>query len=166
MRYTYSLHKISNADSFTFEPAEYSNFKFGDDKVAEKFGKSLALNFIKEVLSIREDRSQQFVVITSPYSFIPTATFSLKNHFVNILNIWLVSQSFPVVQETKIYRTITYKEDYGELNAEQRIKLIGDDIFHIDKEFIQNKTLIFLDDIRITGSHERMISKMLDNYQK
>lgn len=165
MRYTYSLHKISNADSFTFEPAEYSNFKFGDDKVAEKFGKSLALNFIKEVLSIREDRSQQFVVISSPYSFIPTATFSLKNHFVNLLNIWLVSQSFPVVQETKIYRTITYKEDYGELNAEQRIKLIGDDIFHIDKEFIQNKTLIFLDDIRITGSHERMISKMLDNYQ-
>jgi hypothetical protein len=165
MRYTYSLHKITNADSFSFEPAEYSNFKFGDDKIAEKFGNNLAEKFIKDVLSVINVSTTQFVVISSPYSFIPTATFSLKNHFVSILNNWLASQSFPVVQETKIYRTITYKEDYGELNAEQRIKLIGNDVFYIDTEFIKGKTLIFLDDIRITGSHERMISKMLDRYQ-
>ncbi|MBL0237909.1 MAG: phosphoribosyltransferase family protein [Saprospiraceae bacterium] len=164
MRQSYSLHKINNPDSFTFEPAEYSRFKFGDDSIAELYGRNLAINFIKEILSI-ECCTNQIVVISSPYSFIPTATFALKNHFINALNHWLVKNSYQVVQETKIHRTITYKEDYGELNAEQRIKLIGNDFFHIDKEFIKDKTLIFLDDIRITGSHERMISKMLDQYQ-
>jgi hypothetical protein len=164
MRQSYSLHKISNSGSFTFEPSDYSRFKFGDDSIAELFGKELAINFINDVLS-KTNSINQIVVISSPYSFIPTATFALKNHFVNNLNRWLVLKSFPVVQESKIHRTITYKEDYGELNAEQRIKLIGNDVFHIDNEFIKGKTLIFLDDIRITGSHEKMISKMLDKYQ-
>jgi PRTase ComF-like len=81
------------------------------------------------------------------------------------LNKFLAENNAPVVQETKIHRTITYKEDYGALDAEKRMKLIGNDKFHIDKNFLTNKTLIFLDDIRITGSHERMITKMIDEHQ-
>ncbi|HEY9194922.1 MAG TPA: phosphoribosyltransferase family protein, partial [Mucilaginibacter sp.] len=97
-------------------------------------------------------------------SFIPTATYAMKTWFVYRLNRWLAAKGYPVVQETKVHRTITYKEDYGELDAEQRINLIGNDSFHIDKDFLLGKTLIFLDDIRITGSHERMIVKMADAY--
>jgi hypothetical protein len=88
----------------------------------------------------------------------------MKNYFVFRLNRWLAENNLPVVQETKVHRTITYKEDYGELNAEQRMSLIGNDSFHIDAEFLKGKTLIFLDDIKITGSHERMISKMIGQY--
>jgi hypothetical protein len=88
----------------------------------------------------------------------------MKNHFVCRLNRWLAGHGYPVVQETKVHRTITYKEDYGELDAEQRINLIGNDSFHIDKDFLVSKTLLFLDDIKITGSHERMIMKMVDEY--
>ena len=88
----------------------------------------------------------------------------MKNYFVYEFNKWLVENNLPVVQETKIHRTITYKEDYGELSATERMKLIGNDSFHVDKGFLENKTLIFLDDIRITGSHERMINKMIQEY--
>ncbi len=84
----------------------------------------------------------------------------MKNHFVFRLNRWLADNELPVVQETKVHRTITYKEDYGELSAEERIRLIGNDSFHIDASFLRGKTLLFLDDIKITGSHERMILKM------
>jgi hypothetical protein len=160
----YSLHKISKANEFSFSPSDYSRFKFGDDMVAEKFGIALAQGFIRSQI-LTTALHQQVVVIPSPYAFIPTATFSMKNYFVNELNQWLADQGLPVVQETKIYRTITYKEDYGELDADKRMKLIGNDHFHIDKSFLQNKTLIFLDDIRITGSHERMIKRMLQEYQ-
>jgi hypothetical protein len=69
-------------------------------------------------------------------------------------------------RKPRCIRTITYKEDYGELDAEQRLlKLIGNDSFHIDKMFLKGKTLVFLDDIRITGGHERMIMKMIDEYE-
>ncbi|WP_206156160.1 phosphoribosyltransferase family protein [Chitinophaga fulva] len=162
MTTTYSLHKITDTSQFGFCPDDYSRFKFGDDLVAEKFGATLADGFIEQHLKGRT--VPQLVVVSSPYAFIPTATFSMKNHFVFRLNRWLAANGHPIVQETKVHRTITYKEDYGELDAEQRLKLIGNDSFHIDREFLAGKTIVFLDDIRITGGHERMILKMVDAY--
>ena len=161
--YTYSLHKIDNTADFGFDPNDYSRFKFGDDLVARSFGKALADGFIKYYL---EDNriDDQIVVISSPYSFIPTATFAMKNYFVSQLNRWLVENEGLTVQESKVHRTITYKEDYGELSAEERMNLIGNDSFHIDRDFLEGKTLLFLDDIKITGSHERMILKMAKEY--
>ena len=159
----YSLHKIHNDTVFDFDAGDYSRFKFGDERRAKIFGTALAEGFIRSVPGAFST-DQQMVVISSPYSFIPTATFAMKNHFVFRLNRWLAENNLPVVQETKVHRTVTYKEDYGELNAEQRMKLIGNDSFHIDATFLKGKTLLFLDDIKITGSHERMISKMIKQY--
>jgi hypothetical protein len=159
---TYALHHIHNTGNFGFCPDDYSRFKFGDEAVAKSFGTDLANGFI-EKLRVKPIQ-QQIVVISSPYSFIPTATFAMKNYFVYQLNQWLAEHGFLVVQEAKVHRTITYKEDYGELNAEERINLISKDSFHIDKAFIAGKTLLFLDDIKITGSHERMILKMIKEY--
>lgn len=164
MHHTFSLHKIHNPESFEFNPSDYSRFKFGDVTIAQKFGTDLAEHFIKQYLQANPIVNQ-IVVLSSPYSFIPTATFAMKDYFIFTLNRWLVENSFNVVQETKVHRTTSYKEDYGELDAEQRMKLIGNDSFHIDRDFLKGKTLLFLDDIKITGSHERMISKMLLEYE-
>jgi PRTase ComF-like len=163
MQTTYSLHEIHKAETFSFSPVDYSRFKFGDDRVAENFGVSLAKGFIRNHLSLNP-AANQIVVISSPYAFIPTATFAMKNYFVYELNKWLVESNLPVVHETRIHRTITYKEDYGELDAAERIKLIGNDSFHIDRTFLYGKTLIFLDDIKITGGHEKMIKKMIADF--
>ena len=164
MAITCALHPIDNTTHLSFDPDDYSRFKFGDASVARIFGDSLADGFISRYLE-NNPIQKQLVVISSPYSFIPTATFAMKDWFVYRLNRWLAANGYPVIQETKVSRTITYKEDYGELNAEQRISLIGNDLFHIDALFLTGKTLIFLDDIKITGSHERMIMKMVEEYQ-
>jgi hypothetical protein len=162
--FNYSLHKISNNHNFGFKADDYSRFKFGDEQVARSFGHDLADGFINEFL---KDNliTGQMVVISSPYLFIPTATFAMKNYFVYRLNRWLVQNGGLVVQEAKVHRTITYKEDYGALSAEERLNLIGNDSFHIDKNYLEGKTLLFLDDIKITGSHERMILKMAKAYE-
>lgn len=161
---SYALHQIHDPAEFGFDPKAYSRFKYGDDQVAKQFGTELADGFISGYL---KDNfiDNQIVVISSPYSFIPTATFAMKNYFIHQLNRWLVENGGLVVQEAKVHRTITYKEDYGALSAEDRMNLIGNDSFHIDKHFLEHKTLLFLDDIRITGSHERMILKMVDAYE-
>lgn len=160
----YARYQIDNEFAFPFNPIEYSRFKFGDGNIAKSYGTELAVGFIQNCLA-NEVVIPQFVVISSPYSFIPTATFVMKNYFVSYLNKWLAGHDFPVVQEAKIHRKITYKEDYGELDAEQRMTLIGNDEFHIDVGFLKGKDLIFLDDIRITGSHEDMILKMAAQYE-
>lgn len=163
-QFSYSLHKIQDTINFGFDPNDYSRFKFGDEAIARSFGESLAKGFIQSDLALNFT-GQQIVIISSPYSFIPTATFAMKNYFVFQLNRWLSENDYPIVQETKVHRTITYKEDYGELSAVERINLISNDSFHIDREFLKGKTLLFLDDIKITGSHERMIMKMIQEYE-
>jgi hypothetical protein len=161
---SYSLHKISSSDNLSFSKIEYSKFKFGDAAIAEIFGKELAKNFIKDVLT-NYYNGEQLIVVSSPYSFIPTATFYMKNYFNYEVNKWLVYNNYPVVQETKIHRSTSYSEDYGQLNSIERMNLIGNDIFYIDKKFIENKIILFLDDVRITGSHETMIKKMLNRLE-
>lgn len=160
----YSLYQIQAAEDLAFDPKGYSRFKFGDSLIAEQYGNELAEGFIASQLESTYN-GQQLVVVPSPYSFIPTATYAMKTYFVYRINRWLAENGHPVVHETKVHRSITYKEDYGELDAEARMALIGNDSFHIDKAFLKGKQLIFLDDIRITGSHERMILKMVDEYQ-
>jgi hypothetical protein len=163
MTQLYSLHKIHHENQFGFSPLAYSRFKFGDEAVAREFGIALAKGFIKQHLAVQPVQ-RQMVVISSPYAFIPTATFAMKDYFVSELNRWLANQQLPVVQEAKVHRTVTYKEDYGDLSAEERINLISNDSFHIDKAFLSGKVLVFLDDIKITGSHQRMIEKMIHAY--
>jgi hypothetical protein len=159
----YSLHKINDVASIPFSEDEYSKFKFGDDAMAEKFGQQLAEGYIKNYLEKNEVKND-IIVFSSPYDFIPTASYYLKNYFIYYLNLWLIENNKNVVCESKIFRTTTYKEDYGALSASERLKLIGNDSFYIDKEFIKNKDLIFIDDIKITGSHEFMIKKMIDKF--
>lgn len=157
---TYSLHKIYSNTEFPFNPADYSKFKYGDKNISRKFGFALANGFIKEYLSIYPIENQ-IVVVSSPYDFIPTATYAMKNYFVQKLNDYQVENGLSVVQEAKIYRTITYQNDYGALSAEERMKLISNDKFYMDFKFIHDKTVIYMDDIRITGSHEKVIKRML-----
>lgn len=159
--------KVFTESDMEIDPIEYSKFKFGSKSIARKFGEQLAQRFLK--LYIDEGRkdiftNKQIVVLSSPYSFIPTATFAMKDYFIREVNNTLVEYGLPVIQETKIHRTITYKDDYGELNAEQRHSLIQGDSFHIDKEFVKGKLCIFLDDIIITGSHQRVIERMIGEY--
>ena len=163
MNERFSLHKIVEQGKFPFCPESYSKFKFGCKDTSREFGIALAEAFAWEYI-VPNKLKKQIVVVSSPYCFIPTATFAMKDYFVQRINQYLVQAGLPVVEETKIHRTITYKEDYGELSAEQRLALIQNDGFHIDIEFIKGKQIIFLDDIRITGSHEKVISRMMDQF--
>ena len=160
MNERFSLHKVVEQGKFPFSPEAYSKFKFGCKDTARDFGIALADAFAWEYI-IPKKLTKQIVVTSSPYCFIPTATFAMKDYFVQRLNQYLVQAELPVVEETKIHRTVTYKEDYGELSAEERFALIQNDGFHMDTTFIKDKHIIFLDDIRITGSHERVINRML-----
>lgn len=149
-----------------FSKTAYSKFKFGSKKEAKEMGRILAYNFIARIKETPElFRDRKIVVISSPYQFIPTATFAMKDYFIKYLNTWLAESDMDVVEETKITRTISYSEDYGALSAEDRMKLISKDKFHIDKEFVKDKICLFLDDIRITGSHEVLVKKMINEYK-
>lgn len=163
MNISYSLHKIIEENQYPFNPDQYSWFKFGDKQYAEAFAKDLFNGFIKEhgdlLLSNKE-----IVILPSPYLSIPTASNFLCYYFKKCLNNFLFNNNRKASIESKIYRNQTYVTDYGNLSFEERINLIANDTYYIDKNFISEKLCIFVDDIKITGSHEHTVNKILNQY--
>jgi hypothetical protein len=164
MKDVFSLHRIVDANEFSFDPAAYSRFKFGDGAAADAFGTALANGFITthgEALL----KSEQLVILPSPYTAIPTASYYLTLSFSKVLNRFLCMNGRNPVETSKIHRFKTYSIDYGALDMQSRKALIINDKYHLDREFLRNKTLIFTDDIRITGSHELIIRNLMQRYE-
>ncbi len=107
----------------------------------------MAEAFIQKVIS--NDRGHGGLLVSaSPYAYIPTASWYMKNHFVRRVNRYLAANDLPVLEELKISRSVTYREDYGEMTADERLHLISGDRFYIDKNLVKGKTLLLIDDIR------------------
>lgn len=182
MKYqSFSLHQITKPNEFPFTPEDYSRFKYGSKSVARRFGTELADKFLAQLNFIIQMKSnfgldantenyltalstKQIIVVPSPYDFIPTATFAMKDYFIARLNEGLEELGIESVQETKVSRARSYNQDYGLMTAEERKEAISGDSFHIDREFVKGKFIIFLDDIYITGGHENRMAEMVEHY--
>ncbi len=164
MNHTYSLHKITDKNNCPFSEAEYSRFKFGENTYAEKFANELFEGFIAEHRDLILSHSD-IVILPSPYHSIPTASNFLCHYFKLRMNHFLYENGRKALSESKIYRNQTYTTDYGNLDYSERLRLIGNDTYYIDKNYIGNKLCLLLDDIKITGSHEHIVKKILNQYE-
>lgn len=142
-----------------FTATHYSELKFGSDEVARRFGYELADSLAKSHIDTL--LANPIVVIPSPYNHVPNAATILTGHFVNRLNQILVTQSGRHVEYSVIHRKVSYIKDYGYLGKEARKGLIDNDSFYLNKEFYKDKTLIFVDDVIITGTHEDKLKEIL-----
>ena len=163
MNKRFSLHSIESAEACTFSEAAYSRFKFGDTAVAEQFGKELFAGFITQHSDfiLAQD---EIVLLPSPYYAIPTASDYLCHYFKKELNYFLFQHDRKSCVTAKIHRNQTYVQDYGNMSYEQRVNLIANDTYYIDRTFIEGKCCLLIDDIKITGSHEHTVNRILKQY--
>jgi hypothetical protein len=146
-----------------FDPIDYSRLKFGDDEVAKRFGRQLAIevfNNHRKLLTTTE-----CVVIPSPYNFVKNAATVMTEHMVNYLNVLLARLGDFHVETSIIHRKVSYTKDYGFLDKDKRKGLLSGDVFYINKQFVEGKTLIMVDDVRITGTHEEKLIDVLSQEQ-
>lgn len=163
MNKRYSLYKIESEVLSSFDESAYSRFKFGDTFYAKEFGEKLFEGFIQEFSDLILQQ-EEVILFPSPYYSIPTASNFLCRFFKDKLNYFLFMNAKNACIEGKIHRQQTYVEDYGNMSYEQRINLIANDTYYLDKHFVEGKFCIFLDDIKITGSHENTINRILKQY--
>ncbi|CAF1410814.1 unnamed protein product [Didymodactylos carnosus] len=147
----FSLYKIDNIHQIPFDSKLYSKYKYGDHIQAKKFGDQLAHAFINQFHSFILKGEQQFICISSPFGCVPPAAFFIFKTFCEILNDFLVENGREQIEERKIVRVGTISEDYSLLSRSERLMRINEERYFIDKNGLENKFLLFLDDIRITG---------------
>lgn len=156
-----AVHTFESLETAPFDTSEYSKLKFGSDRVARNFGYEMADAFYHQNLDIL--LSQPVVVTPAPSTTVPVAATLLSRHFMNRLNsrLSLIDNAMPV-EWTLIHRNMTYNNNYADLPKEERKKLLAADTIYLNKDFVEGKFIIFIDDCTITGTHEEKISNFLD----
>lgn len=149
VRDVFSLHRIvaGNDIRFPFSLKDYQRYIFGDDKLAHRLGTDLAKAYIPTLSTPIEDFA---VAVLSEK--VPTATHSLRNHFVAYLNRHLIANN----------ATPALKLDFHHVGVRAEIVRDGppastDALYHIDTQRLQNRTLIVLADIRTGQDREDKI---------
>ena len=163
-----SVHQFTAEDfdarKLPFAPADYARLKYGDDEIASRFGHELADTFYEQhrgALLI-----EPVVVIPSPYNYVENAATIMTKHFVRRLNHLLVGDTGRHVDYATIQRKVNYTGDFGLLDADARRQLIGGDNFYLHEGFFSGKTLLLVDDVRITGAHEDRLMGLISDSKK
>ncbi len=136
----YSQHAFSDLDNPGFDIKTYSRLKFGSDIAARDLGYELADGLFAEHAALL--LANQCVIIPSPYNIVENAATKMSRHFMNKLNEHLVSANGRHADWSLIHRKVSYIQDYGFLPQAEREKLIGNDMFFMNTEYLAGKLLI------------------------
>lgn len=156
---TFNALTITAKNKGNFDEVSYSRFKYGSTAHGVHYGKELFYAFEQNIF----DSARNYIVYSSPYQSIPTASYCMTLEFFKLLK----QRSLPfgrTVKLEKLFRDPTYTVDYGTLTKEERLKLIGQDTFSFIKSPPEDFTLIFLDDIKVTGSHEHVLKNSIERF--
>lgn len=159
--YKFSAQKFTSLEDLGFSDKDYSKLKYGSKRVARIFGVELGEAFKKETELLNLIEGREVVIASAPYKFIPVASTILKDYFISSFNRYWAEEN-PSIQDLKVFRGHSYNADYGRMTEQERELAINSDDFYIDSNFIKGKVLFFIDDVRITGSHERRIKNLLE----
>lgn len=161
MQHEVYVHGFSSFEDFEDLSCakRYSRMKFGSDVDARGIGYEMA-----QALWDRHSDlllANEVCVIPSPYNYVKNAATVVTEHMINRLNCLLVDANGSHVEYSTIHRKVSYIADYGFLPKEKREALLSNDKFYVNKKFLKGKLLIFVDDIKITGTHEDKIKEIL-----
>lgn len=152
-----------------FPAADYSKFKYGDTVVAQKFAIPLAEMIAKDIIRryvLSEDNT--FAIFGAPYNNLGTACNTLTDYVVQYVKELLALYKDKIkVERFKIAREHSYSQDYSAMSKEDRDASLSAETYEFipPVEYINSTChhLYFLDDIRITGSHEERIKRVIES---
>lgn len=139
----------------------YSRFKYGDSIIGRQYGRLLAERMVSAWPALL-DRDVVYVA-SSAYKVTPTAAATLLAPFIQrAAQLARLRGSATEFVPFNIHRQHLTKGDYAQLPSNERAYAMShmDLSVPADVDFRQ-KTVVVLDDIHVTGSHEKAVRQLL-----
>ncbi|KAK2021590.1 hypothetical protein LX32DRAFT_712281 [Colletotrichum zoysiae] len=164
---TLVLYNIEDEAKPGFDKHDYSRFKYGDLTFANQYGYEMAKLTWKRLVKpiLNKDRADgkpltRFASMVSRGS-LPTAATTFETYFCQYLNRYLAQEGAYAVLSVPILKatSASQSQDYATMSDADREKLMNNEHFTFDKEAVQGMVVFNLDDIYITGGHERAIRR-------
>jgi hypothetical protein len=160
-----SAHKITNDKEFSFDPTIYSKFKYGCVSSSVAMAEELVRTFLHhDKLYNIVDEDTEIVIVPYAYRSIPSAATFLADNIRLILNWHYHNKGLCPVSSTKIHREVICEPDFGTLSEEERNEILSNERLSLNEDIVKNKFVLFVDDIRVTGAHERLVESMINTY--
>lgn len=160
----FSLHRVVEEtenhivtdDGSWFDSPAYSRFKYGDRVQALAYGRSLAHALLRSDIGRDFGDGRPLTVTASAYKSLFTAAQFVADSVVQALD----EAGFSVVP-ARIHRAQLTEGDYGTMSAEERALWMSRNGLSFNEELFVGSHTIIVDDVRITGSHERAITNLI-----
>lgn len=158
------VHKFDALEEFPDIKA-YSEFKYGSIEYTIQLAKELAQKLAVYIFFMMKD--EDVYISGAPFNKVPVASTALAEYTAAYLSCMKNQGGGLVIPANKIKlfkinRQHSYHDDYGSMSKELRDKSISGETFYTDPDFLKDKNVIFIDDILITGAHERRVQAMVD----
>ncbi len=143
----------------------YSLFKHGDERWARRFGHEIA-DFLMDAESdlFARVRSDEVLVASFPYKYVPTAAALMVDHTVTRLNHILSGENKPAVGYLHAFKYPWWPsgEHYvAHMEEEARRRILDNVELSVDKDRLRGAHLIIVDDIRVTGATQDKFLQLL-----
>lgn len=159
MNKQFAVHNFENLNSASLNIRNYSALKFGSDRVARLFGYEMADKFYEEHYHILIHN--RCVIVPSAFNVVKIASTILAHHFMNRLNDLLTRNGHDIVEWSTMHRSMSYVSDYCTMSKDRRQEMLKGDTLYINRDFIEDKVLLFVDDATISGAHEEKMEEFL-----
>lgn len=153
---------LSSKKDIPLEKAKlYSRMKYSDPAAIRLVGWQMADNLLNHVELRRAiDAKRKIILTSSAYGAIPTAAAQLTD----VIEGYMTSVGIEF-ERIKVNRSGQFaKQDFGKLDEAQRIaamKARKISLSEVDMEKVKGATVIVVDDLSATGSHERAMQQLL-----
>lgn len=151
------LQATSTSTETPFQATEYSRFKYGDYAQTVQYGSLLAEALGAHFGEMLEGRSgEQIVLSGTPYKSMPNAAKLLAG----VAERQLAARGFATTVG-RIYQHRLAEGDYGTLSQAMRDERNRQKKYFFDPSDFAGKHVVVVDDVRITGSIERSVLRLL-----
>ncbi len=134
-----------------FNSQEYGLLKFGSCEIANQYAKILCERFL---YSVDISTISRLVIMSAPYITLPNPASLLADRIgKELLKLFFLRKGFREIGVVHIHKDKHFKSEYAQLTLRERVFLYKDICLYIDEK-ISGATVLYIDDIKTTGSTE------------
>lgn len=158
-------HSLNTRQDIPFEEAEiYSLMKYGDPSATRYVAEQMARVIVQDsVIQDIIETQGEIIICASAYGEVKTAAA----HLVDCIEAMISAAGIKIVKIKADRKGSFATQNFGQLTHEQRKKEMKKrvlSLFQSDGEYIEGKTVLVIDDLCATGSHEQAMKKLLQRY--
>lgn len=146
---------VTRDDGRPFDRVGYSRFKYGWLPPATDYAIDMAKRLVPELRHVAKGRP--IYVISAPYKFLPTASHAIAQELCTMLNVWSVPSVLLPFHKTQVGDS-----SYAKASLEERQAQLDTLGLHLDESLVPGSVFIVVDDIRITGTAEKVTANYLE----